>query len=60
MINLQYLIFLLIGAFGVWFSITNEGTFPIELRWFFGLAGLTLIVASLGKIIEHFNEEHYS
>lgn len=56
----QYFIFMLLGLFGVWFSITNDGSFPVELQYFFGLAGATLIVISLAKLADLFDEEHYS
>ena len=56
----QYFLFIFIGLFGVWFGATNDGSFPVELRWFFGFAGLTLVITSLAKLADLFNEEHYS
>jgi hypothetical protein len=55
----QYFVFMLIGLFGMWFGITNDGSFPIELRWFFFMAGTTLCVVSMAKIVDSFHEDNY-
>ena len=56
----QYFVFMLLGLFGMWFGITNDGSFPIELRWFFVMAGITLLVASIAKIVDYMNEEDFT
>jgi hypothetical protein len=51
-----YLLFFLIGSFGIWLGALHEGDLPIIMRLVVIIIGLILTLGSASRIAEHVND----